>query len=257
MTAGSHTLSVIAKKAGYEDSDPSNVLSFTAYAVTGSATKGSITLYDSFIFSDEEAFTGTVVPSSGCVLPTSISVTNATLVNYSSSTGIFSIENPTGAVTITAVCLQTYSITPTLVNATAAPGNATVIHDNETVTLTYAFDGTNYVCPATGPTVTGATGSWTKVSDTQGTLQLSNPTGAVSFTISGEEALPQLDTPTNLSVADTTASFDEVENAESYEFYVDDVSIGTYTVYDASQAGTELTIENAPASQSGNEVTIG
>ena len=40
---------------------------------------------------------------------------------------------------------------------------------------------------------------------------------------------PQLDTPTNLSVTDTTASFDEVENAESYEFFVDDVSIGTYT----------------------------
>ena len=67
---------------------------------------------------------------------------------------------------------------------------------------------------------------------------------------------PQLDAPANLSVTDTTASFDEVENAESYEFYVDDVSIGTYTVYDASQIGTELTIEHAPASQSGNEVTI-
>lgn len=49
---------------------------------------------------------------------------------------------------------------------------------------------------------------------------------------------PQLDTPTNLSVTDTTASFDEVENAESYEFFVDDVSIGEYS----TQTGYEVTV---------------
>jgi hypothetical protein len=41
-------------------------------------------------------------------------------------------------------------------------------------------------------------------------------------------AEPQLSAPTNVSVSDTTASFDEVENAESYEFFVDGVSIGEY-----------------------------
>lgn len=49
---------------------------------------------------------------------------------------------------------------------------------------------------------------------------------------------PQLATPQNLSVTDTTASFDEVENAESYEFFVDDVSIGEYS----TQTGYEVTL---------------
>lgn len=53
---------------------------------------------------------------------------------------------------------------------------------------------------------------------------------------------PQLATPTNLSVTDTTASFDEVENAESYEFFVDDVSIGEYT----PQSGYTGVIEVPP-----------
>ena len=41
--------------------------------------------------------------------------------------------------------------------------------------------------------------------------------------------LPQLDAPTNVSVSGTDATFDEVSNAESYEFFVDGTSIGTYT----------------------------
>lgn len=41
--------------------------------------------------------------------------------------------------------------------------------------------------------------------------------------------LPQLDAPTNVSVSGTDATFDEVTNAESYEFFVDGTSIGTYT----------------------------
>ena len=43
------------------------------------------------------------------------------------------------------------------------------------------------------------------------------------------ESAPQLDAPTNVSVSRTEASFDPVENAESYEFFVDGTSIGTYT----------------------------
>lgn len=42
-------------------------------------------------------------------------------------------------------------------------------------------------------------------------------------------SLPQLATPQNVSVEDTTLSFDEVENAEEYEVFVDNVSIGSYT----------------------------
>ena len=67
------------------------------------------------------------------------------------------------------------------------------------------------------------------------------------------ESAPQLDTPTNLSVTDTTASFDEVENAESYEFFVDDVSIGEYS----TQTGYSVTItNNTDASWSDVQVTV-
>ena len=52
--------------------------------------------------------------------------------------------------------------------------------------LKYSFDGTAYVCPTTGPTVTGATGTWTKLNDLLGQLTISNVTDtAIEFTISG------------------------------------------------------------------------
>ena len=41
-------------------------------------------------------------------------------------------------------------------------------------------------------------------------------------------SLPQLSTPQNVAVEDTTLSFDEVENATEYEVFVDNVSIGAY-----------------------------
>lgn len=41
---------------------------------------------------------------------------------------------------------------------------------------------------------------------------------------------PQLATPENVEVDGTIVSFSEVENAQSYEFFVDGVSIGSYFV---------------------------
>ena len=50
----------------------------------------------------------------------------------------------------------------------------------------YSFDGTAYVCPTTGPAVTGATGTWVKVNDLLGQLTISDVTDTVvEFTISG------------------------------------------------------------------------
>lgn len=45
-----------------------------------------------------------------------------------------------------------------------------------------------------------------------------------------KKILPQLATPQNLAVENTTLSFDEVENATSYEVFVDNTSIGSYQV---------------------------
>lgn len=77
-------------------------------------------------------------------------------------------------------------------------------------------------------TITGAT--QTGWSPDYGMAGITDVTGTVTFTVVAT-GLPQLDTPTNLSVnSNMIATFDEVENAESYEFFVDNVSIGEYQV---------------------------
>ena len=116
-----------------------------------------------------------------------------------------------------------YTITPTLTNVTGAANNPTTIQQNGTATLTFtAADGYTLPeivqCPA-------ATATWTQAT---GTLVLTNPVDNVEFTIAGV-AIPQLATPTNLTVDGTTATFDEVENATSYDVLIDGASIGEYT----------------------------
>lgn len=100
--------------------------------------------------------------------------------------GVLQISNPTANVTFSISGLAVYTITPTLTNCTAQAGNPTTIEQGGTAQLTFLFDGTNYKCPTTAPTVTNATGTWVKVSDTKGNLTLSNPSGAVSFSVVGE-----------------------------------------------------------------------
>lgn len=121
--------------------------------------------------------------------------------------------------------LGLYKITATLSNVQASPTNVDRIQENSSVTLNYAKITSSYPLPDSVE-VTNATYTWDK--DT-GALTLSNPTGDVSITITAT-SLPQLDTPTNVAVTDTTLTFDEVENATSYEVYVDNVSIGTFEV---------------------------
>ena len=99
------------------------------------------------------------------------------------------VVNPLTDAEIDYIVADKFSITATVVNATAAVNNPTEIADGFTATLTYTFDGSSYLCPSSSPVVTGATGVWTKVSDVQGTMVLSNATGAVSFTVEGE-AIP-------------------------------------------------------------------
>lgn len=47
-------------------------------------------------------------------------------------------------------------------------------------------------------------------------------------TAASYNVLPQLAAPTNVSVSDTIATFDPVTNAETYEFFADGTSMGTY-----------------------------
>lgn len=120
--------------------------------------------------------------------------------------------------------LGLYTITTTLTSCQASPTNVDRIEENSSVTLYFSKITSSYVLPDSVE-VTNATYTWDK--DT-GALALSNPTGDISITITAVEALPQLATPTNVAVTDTTLTFDEVENATSYEVFVDNVSIGTY-----------------------------
>lgn len=74
-----------------------------------------------------------------------------------------------------------YTITATLSNVIADALNPTTIDAGGTAELIYTADD-GYTLP-TEVAVTGATGSW---DDATGTLSLSEPTGNVSFTITGQ-----------------------------------------------------------------------
>lgn len=122
--------------------------------------------------------------------------------------------------------LGLYTITTTLTNCTGASANATKIQENGGLTLTFTANS-GYELP-TGVSVTNVTSyNWNKAT---GVLAISKPTGDVVIEIVAVSALPQLSTPTNVAVTDTTLTFDEVANATSYEVFVDNVSIGTHTM---------------------------
>lgn len=122
--------------------------------------------------------------------------------------------------------LGLYRIDTTLTNCTGASVNATKIQENGGLTLTFTANS-GYELP-TGVSVTNVTSyNWNK---STGVLAISKPTGDVAIEIVAVSALPQLSTPSNVAVTDTTLIFDEVANATSYEVFVDNVSIGTHTM---------------------------
>lgn len=98
-----------------------------------------------------------------------------------------------------------YTITATPINVTAASGNATTIATGEKKVLTYTA-ASGYTLPDS-VTVTGATRVWNKDA---GTLTLSNPTGNVTFTITGVEAVTgytvTFESVTNSVMGSTTVS---------------------------------------------------
>lgn len=122
-----------------------------------------------------------------------------------------------------AVTLTIYSIdTSETVGATVAKSDPTTIVSGGTATL--HFTATSNTLPSS-VTVTGADYTWTPSDDySTATLVLSNPTSNITVKI-----LPSLSSPTNVTVDGTTASWDKVENATSYELFVDGVSIGEST----------------------------
>lgn len=118
----------------------------------------------------------TITPASNYALPTSVTVVGATS-NYNATTGVITLTNATGNVTITAVCVALYTITPTITNGTSTGDSSIVAGGTASITI---VPDLSYDTPAS-VTVTGA--SYTYDRNT-GVVSLSNPTGNV--TIAGD-----------------------------------------------------------------------
>lgn len=176
--------------------------------------------------------------ASGYEFPTSVTITGADS-DWKPVTGILTITNPTGPVTITiAGVLSTATVTYNLTHCTAASTNPATVNIGGSADLKFVAD-TGYELSAT-PTITGATlASWDyPVADDKTTMiaGIENVTGNVTITVVG--SLPKLATPTNLSVSGDTLTFDEVANAEQYEVFAGSNSIGTYEPVYTLEAGT-------------------
>ena len=206
------------------------------------------------------------IPSSGTISSTSTSWNTDMLT----STGGTFKSNPSINTTYYGAwsLVETYNISYNLTNCTGASTNPTTIDEGTTVTLSFTSND-GYSFPDT-ITVSGVESyTWDK---STGTLTLTNATGDVSITITCIVAYPkinsftyfgkqinningkpiryvhnmgntyemvyvmQLATPQNVTANGTTVSWDEVENATSYEIFADGTSIGTVegTTQDAS-----------------------
>ena len=80
-----------------------DALWYGSYTITASVTNGAGTS-GSITGKPTATATITITPSEGYALPATVTVTNATLVTYNSTTGDVTVTEATGNVTVTAVC---------------------------------------------------------------------------------------------------------------------------------------------------------
>ena len=126
-------------------------------------------------------------------------------------------QNSAASNSVTYANIKTYTITTTVTGFTPSANNPTSINTGEQKTLNFTLND-GYEFPEDNPTVTGASFvSWTS----SGALTIKNPTANVTITITATKLPDKLATPTNVTADGTTVSWDEVENATSYDIYVD------------------------------------
>lgn len=118
-----------------------------------------------------------------------------------------------------------YTITANLANCTANSDNPITIEENGGAILYYSANE-GYELPDGVELTNVGSYNWDKAT---GKLVIARPSGNVTIKIVAKQSMPQLATPQNLAVENTTLSFDEVKNAESYEVFVDNTSIGSYS----------------------------
>lgn len=102
-TAGTTAITVSYTYRGVTKTASFNVTvrQLTVYTIAATVTNGTYSGDTSI--AEESTASITISPSSGYVLPDSITVSGATYV-YAKSTGLITLSNPTGDVTITATC---------------------------------------------------------------------------------------------------------------------------------------------------------
>ena len=118
-----------------------------------------------------------------------------------------------------------YTITANLANCTANSDNPITIEENGGAILYYTAN-TGYELPDGVELTNVGSYNWDKAT---GKLVIARPSGNVTIKIVAKQSMSQLATPQNVSVENTTLSFDEVENATEYEVFVDNTSIGSYS----------------------------
>lgn len=100
LSTGSHNITVVAKADGYKDSEPSAAVSIKVYSITVAVTNGTYA-GDTTITNNA---TITITADSGYKLPNTVAVTGASYT-WNKQTGTLALSNPTGAVTVSAVCV--------------------------------------------------------------------------------------------------------------------------------------------------------
>ena len=208
-------------------------------------------------------------PAANYELPDTVAVAGATS-DWNRLTGTLNVSNPTANVTIKVTGVE---LTQTIKEASYKFKNEptlTPTHADFTFATTGALQATHIIIDETGITYDleaphGMTQVYNAATKTWLAEDYKNiaPVGDVKVTESFYNwwiinIMSKLPTPQNVSFADTSASWDEVENATEYEMVVDNASWGVYepTVYDYTQDGDTVTIQNAPYTQDGDTVTI-
>ena len=119
------------------------------------------------------------------------------------------------------ITYKVFSITPTLNNITTTQTLRKVGEDyTEDIIFNLSANGTAYTVPVTAPTVTGATGTYTRSSNTAASLKLTNITSNVDFTVTADGAL----TAPTISISGNTLLITDNsgKTGNSYEIYVND-----------------------------------
>ena len=160
------------------DPDPEPAVYSITVMATGCTVSGPSTIKEG------KTATLTVMAADGYTLPATISVTNATYT-WNVNSGVVTLSNPTGPVTISASAIKiptTYAISVNAHNCTVT--GATTIKEGSTATL-IATAHNDYTLPS-AISVVGAQYTW---NTSTGTLVLSNPTSNVSVTITAIEVV--------------------------------------------------------------------